>query len=954
MATSIQGQQASKPKSQSLLHQIREYFLSVRERFLGVFVVLLIIISVVWILSALGKLPTSWATILSTISSLLGIVAFLFPQGSTAVPPSSPIAPDTLPTINYNVIYQDIEIVQEIYGILTQPDVAALVLTGPSGVGKSTLAALVYNYAEQQRKEGNGPFTARPIWRRVDASFTVAGLTDRILNSLGTFIPRFNNLPPQNQALAFTNALDTSKEARLVFIDQFENFLDWGRSFGTTSHPGVHELLNALNHQLLQNPNSRLILTSDVMPWGEGDSNLIRLREYPLKGFDEAESLEFLKSQGLTVDTAGTEFEQLIAGFHGNALALTFLASILSRTGSKNLQDIAHDPRYIQILARSSAGQLLDYIYHQQLDESQQMLLKAFSIYREPVGLAAAKHVALAMKQSDISITSPIQISQATLNELFQQHLLLSSGGNFYQLHPLVANFVRNRFDEGSEQENYLVRQTAHAAAADFYLRQSKSSHVSGNEPRVSRLHLFVEASWQHCRAGQFKEAYELMEREHLFSQLTSLGGYAILLELYQLLLPLNKWKPTSTQASYLYNNLGEVYYALEQTEEAYQYFKEALPLFREEDDRWGEGRTYYNLGLFYSQKGLELKFWGYVEQNWIFLAPSEQAQLSTLQIQKYRQQLTEARNLLRLALTNLEQALFIRREVGDREGIAKTLNHLGRVYTAIGEKELALECYKEALHLAKEVGSRVEEARIFHNLGRLYGSSRKKEKVKALEYLMSALRLQKEVGDRLEEGTTWNNLGRVYDDLGKKWQAWRCYLQALFIGREVGDRKGIAIALHNVGVLYFDEEPYDKAIAFLLLSKAVFEEMHSPFGERVQRQIDLLREKIGPQQFDSLLENVKPPRASEIVEQTLQEGLPDKEQAQIPAFQSFALPTPPAPEPPERKSETSTESDAGQHSDKNQQETGAETPEDQQETSEQEPETQTEGNTSKATISGD
>ena len=41
------------------------------------------------------------------------------------------------------------EVVKEIYAKLIQPDMTAVALTGIAGVGKSTLAALVYRFAEE-------------------------------------------------------------------------------------------------------------------------------------------------------------------------------------------------------------------------------------------------------------------------------------------------------------------------------------------------------------------------------------------------------------------------------------------------------------------------------------------------------------------------------------------------------------------------------------------------------------------------------------------------------------------------------------------------------------------------------------------------------------------------------------------------------------------------------------
>ena len=53
-----------------------------------------------------------------------------------------------------------------------------------------------------------------------------------------------------------------------------------------------------------------------------------------------------------------------------------------------------------------------------------------------------------------------------------------------------------------------------------------------------------------------------------------------------------------------------------------------------------------------------------------------------------------------RKALDFYEQALPLRRQVGDRGGEATTLNNIGSVYSALGDKRKALDFYEQALPL--------------------------------------------------------------------------------------------------------------------------------------------------------------------------------------------------------------------------------------------------------------
>ena len=125
----------------------------------------------------------------------------------------------------------------------------------------------------------------------------------------------------------------------------------------------------------------------------------------------------------------------------------------------------------------------------------------------------------------------------------------------------------------------------------------------------------------------------------------------------------------------------------------------------------------------------------------------------------------------LRQAIKKWEEAILLLRAVGDRRGEAITLNNIGLVYDALGEKQKALDFYNQALPIRRAVG------------------------------------------DRGGEATTLNNIGGVYDDLGEKQKALDFYNQALPIRRAVGDRGGEATTLNNIGILYRDTKKPLEAI---------------------------------------------------------------------------------------------------------------------------------------------
>ena len=108
-----------------------------------------------------------------------------------------------------------------------------------------------------------------------------------------------------------------------------------------------------------------------------------------------------------------------------------------------------------------------------------------------------------------------------------------------------------------------------------------------------------------------------------------------------------------------------------------------------------------------------------------------------------------------------------------------------------LGKQEEALKYYEQALAIRREVGNRSGEGTTLNNLGVVYDALGKKEE--ALKYYEQALASSREVGNRSGEGTTLNNLGKVYDDLGKKEEALKYYEQALAIDERWATEAGKA-----------------------------------------------------------------------------------------------------------------------------------------------------------------
>ena len=73
-------------------------------------------------------------------------------------------------------------------------------------------------------------------------------------------------------------------------------------------------------------------------------------------------------------------------------------------------------------------------------------------------------------------------------------------------------------------------------------------------------------------------------------------------------------------------------------------------------------------------------------------------------------------------------------------------------------------------------------------------------EKEKALDYFNQSLIIRREIDDRRGEAVTLNNIGLVYSALGENQKALEKFIQSLAIRREIRDLKGEGVTLNNIG----------------------------------------------------------------------------------------------------------------------------------------------------------
>ncbi len=759
------------------------------------------------------------------------------------------------PPTDPRTIQQRDKAVQAIYTKLCGPEVSAIALTGIGGVGKSTLAALIYRYAEAQRLAGKGPFTSEAIWLNIDPVVTLADLAGNLFQLFEKPLPDFTRLSLQHQAMALFNVLNTTEHPRLIVLDQFENLLDWRSGHALADRPGVGEWLDAINGQPCA---CRILMTSRPWPLGTREYPPTYMHEYVVLGLDVAEGTDLLRK--MHIEGSDAELRAVVERCQGHAYALTLLALLL-HTRNLSLAAFLKDTLFSEVWTGNVTRNLLDYIFHEQLSEEQRRLLLAFSVYREPVPIEAAQMVA------DADNATSQTHWHGALDVLLNQRLLAAAGDGSYQLHALVTNYAQSHFDETNEQQNHQRECEAHARAASYYEQQA-ALRCPPREKRRKIRHVqpLIEEIWQLCQAERWPDAFSLMEREGLFGTLKRAGGNAILLELYQQLAP-EKWQPTPVQRARVADTLGVVYRMLGRLDKAREQLEISLELYHAQGKRTGEARVLNDLGRVHADMGNREK------------AQSDyHAALQISQEQGDAQGIGVAFNNLGFVYTAMgqgkqaqdyyEQALVIFRDLGDKTGEAATLNNLGRVYEDLGQCEKGQEHYQQALDIFSGEGDRRGEAWSLNNLGK--ACRKLGEYEQALGYLQRALAIRREI-DRKGEGRTFRNLGTVYEVMGQVDSALEYYKQALAIALEVEDQEGQGKTMRNLGKLYLDMGRYDTALAFLVLARNTLHAIDSTYYQESLRGIETLQKTVGDDEFTTLVADVEP-RAQYITQQALGE----------------------------------------------------------------------------------
>ena len=168
-------------------------------------------------------------------------------------------------------------------------------------------------------------------------------------------------------------------------------------------------------------------------------------------------------------------------------------------------------------------------------------------------------------------------------------------------------------------------------------------------------------------------------------------------------------------------------------------------------------------------------------------------------------------------------QALKLSTDLGYKNGVAKSLNDIGKIKNMNGNVKDALEYYKKSLAVRQQMNDYKEIANSLSDIGSVYFKLANYSE--AQKYFMQALSIRKKAGNNTEISLSLNNLGSVYLKKGNYKEALDYFEKSLKIRRKTGPQSEIAKILSNIGDIYLKQNNYKEALDVFIQTSRIEEE---------------------------------------------------------------------------------------------------------------------------------
>jgi tetratricopeptide (TPR) repeat protein len=636
----------------------------------------------------------------------------------------------TPPATEPERILQRADEVNAVRRMLSNPHTSAVFLTGEPGVGKSTLAALIYKSLQTGTPPAREPML-RPhyfVWLSISSFANLPDVIAAILRSINVDTSGFFLLKADQQIAALVKALRRPQESAFIVLDQFEQLLDPETAQGLVGRGSLTAFFEMLQMDL---GASRFLLTSYLSPYGPLNDDEKRVRSYLVSRVSIPEGVSLLQQRGLQGD-----YEELSLVWQrcGGQVFALLLVCALQQLSQTVLSYLLRAPEYQPLWSGDVTVQTISAL-RRHLSPLQTLLLRTLALFSEPVplqgvvitvtGRYSTAHALLF--EQELLYLSEISLVERSLNEagvtcydlhgLLRQHMLTFylEGNDLRNAEaleqqlglssPLLTTLLGLRPDDPEAREIAIASSHLHVAA--YYRRLAQEQcPPAGQRSGLQDVAPLLQAIRHLCLGWRWQEACDLLFAEELHASLTRWGTWHTLMGLYTSMLP-----PGGLLT------------------------------------RHDEGLVNSHLGLLYARLG-----------------EYERSRLC------------------------YERALSIQSALGDEQDAAVTLVNMGELYRSMGALQQAQSCFEQALllnHRQAEPDPEIQCVAL-HNLGLLCQTQRQYQQ--AMNYYQQSLRLALHIRERYNLGMILTNMGMLFYEQGQQSEGLALLLFALQWRRSLQD----------------------------------------------------------------------------------------------------------------------------------------------------------------------
>jgi tetratricopeptide (TPR) repeat protein len=688
---------------------------------------------------------------------------------------------------------------QQLAAALREGSMQTLILTGPKGIGKSTLATFI---ARQTVQSG---YSVLAIYGSPYNRISSVRLLEAAVGHLSALgqeaLAKSLKDPQRTVRERLRNLLEAMKTSRILMVWDDLRLDDKTGKISDTDLAEFYMLM------LRGTMSSRAMINCEKLP-ADALSLPARAAAWKLEGLGQAAFIRYLLQDERTADR-----------YKKDEISYAKLATHYQAVSG-------HPVRLAQIGKALGQGDLAA-----DEDSLARLTSRLSSASRHALSQAAVYDVAIS--PAGLAAVCGTTEEQAAANAVPWQDLSLAySVGELWA----VPSSLRASLLAALSIEE---QRAAQKAAGDFLSGLAEAGRCA--QLGLSRLDVMLEARGHYLASGEAKDAIAVTSR--ICGYLQRRGYYYELIKLNQELLDLKM--PSATPITWI----AKVHLDQGEYRKARECYERALQIAPHADLYHGLGTALMHLEKYdLARENLQKSAEAYRALGDLSGEATSMSRLASIDMLKGEND---------EALKKLQKIAEIMKSLGDIKGEAAVLQEMARLDMIKRGYDSARQKLAESLELLKAAGDRKGAAFALFNLASL--DLEKGDFSAAGAEFAEALPLFQENGDRSGEAAILHSQGLIHSQAGEKEKAAESFQKALRINQELADKPAEAGAFFQLGALAVQQDKVQEGLRLMALAAIVLRSIKSDDVKNVEPLVERLAAQLGltSEQFMVMVQEV-------------------------------------------------------------------------------------------------